>query len=273
MIFVSLFAFSASVHADEIEDMRIVSLTPSNTEILSELELLDDVVGVTTVDTYPEELEEMDIVRFDSMNLDVEELITLGPTHILTHEINLSTSEDILEQVSDTIDVEILVVEDSEDMDDIADSIMEIGEFLEVEDAAEELAEKFLERIDALSSESDLNEEVMVFVSLAPEVYTVGDETFISAALDVLGLKNSFNDSEGYPSVSREDILVKNPDYAINITGMDEEEFEAAILDLNLSNLKINDADQQCLVDPDLLSRPGVRVVEGLEAVRSCIDE
>ena len=273
LIILGGFVLSATAHADEKEDMRIVSLTPSNTEILYELELLDYVVGVTTVDTYPEELEAMDIVRFDSMNLDVEELLTLEPTHILTHEINMSTSEDILEQVSNTIDVEILVVEDSKEMDDIADSILEIGEFLEVGDAAEEMAEEFLEQVDAFASEDELNEEVMVFVSLQPEIYTVGDETFISAALEVLGLENSFDDTEGYPSVSKEDILVKNPDFAINITGMDEEEFEAAILDLNLSSLSINEASQQCLVDPDLLSRPGVRVVEGLEAVRSCIDE
>lgn len=273
LIILGGFVLSATAYADEKEDMRIVSLTPSNTEILYELELLDYVVGVTTVDTYPEELEAMDIVRFDSMNLDVEELLRLKPTHILTHEINISTSEDILEQVSNTIDVEILVVEDSKEMDDIADSILEIGEFLEVGDAAEEMAEEFLEQVDAFASEDELNEEVMVFVSLQPEIYTVGDETFISAALEVLGLENSFDDTEGYPSVSKEDILVKNPDFAINITGMDEEEFEAAILDLNLSSLSINEASQQCLVDPDLLSRPGVRVVEGLEAVRSCIDE
>src|SRR5699024_10832814 len=127
---VGCFTLSATAHADENEDMRIVSLMPSNTEVLYELELLDYVVGVTTVDSYPEELEEMAIVRFDSMNLDVEELITLEPTHILAHEINMSMSEDILEQVSDTIDVEILVVEDSEDIDGIAKSILEIGEFL-----------------------------------------------------------------------------------------------------------------------------------------------
>ncbi|HJE18829.1 helical backbone metal receptor [Aliicoccus persicus] len=270
---VGCFTLSATAHADENEDMRIVSLMPSNTEVLYELELLDYVVGVTTVDSYPEELEEMAIVRFDSMNLDVEELITLEPTHILAHEINMSMSEDILEQVSDTIDVEILVVEDSEDIDGIAKSILEIGEFLEVEDDAEELAEEFLARVDTLTFESERDAEVMVFVSLQPEIYTVGDETFISSALEVLGLENSFNDIEGYPSVSKEDILVKNPRYAINITGMDDMEFEDAVLDLNLSNLDINEASQQCTVDPDLLARPGVRVVEGIEAVRSCIDE
>lgn len=273
LVLVSFIAFGISVNAKEIDEMRIVSLTPSNTEIIYELGLLDQIVGVTTVDSYPEELEEMDIIRLDAMNLDVEALITLEPTHILTHEISLSTSEDILEQVSKSIDVEILVVEDSEDIEDIARSIEDVGEFLDVEDEAETVAEEFLEDVETLTIETDLEYEVMVFVSLTPEIYTVGDETFISSAIEVLGLGNSFNDTEGYPSVSKEDILVRNPDYAVNITGMDDADFEDAIDDLNLSQLNINDSLNQCTIDPDLLSRPGIRVIEGLETLVACMDE
>lgn len=272
IIIVGFIGLASSVEADE-NDMRIVSLLPSNTEILYELDLLDQVVGVTTVDFYPEELEDMDIMRFDAMNLDVEVLIELEPTHILTHEINMSTSEDILERASDTIDVEVLVLEDSEDMEDIAESIQDIGEFLDVKDEADDLAESFLDVIDSLADEDSLSNEVLVFVSLEPEIYTVGRETFIDNALKVIGLVNSFEDIEGYPTVSKEDILVRNPEYAINITGMDEEDFASAIEDLNISDVLINDVDNQCNIDPDTLARPTVRIVEGLEALRACIDD
>lgn len=255
------------------DSKRIVSLVPSGTELIYELGLLEQLVGVTTVDSYPEELEDMDLVKFDAMMLDVEALITLQPTHIVTHEMSLPMTEDILNQVSEAIDVEMLVIEDEKTLLDITESIEAVGEFLEAEDAAQKLVVEFLEDIEALSDAADKRAEVIVFVSLEPEIYTVGRGTFIDSALGEMGFDNVFDDIEGYKSISIEDILLRAPEYAVNITSMDEEAFEDALSSMNLRALNIQNSENQCTVDPDLLARAGIRIVEGLEAIEECISD
>lgn len=255
------------------DSKRIVSLVPSGTELIYELGLLEQLVGVTTVDSYPEELEDMDLVKFDAMMLDVEALITLQPTHIVTHEMSLPMTEDILNQVSEAIDVEMLVIEDEKTLLDITESIEAVGEFLEAEDAAQKLVVEFLEDIEALSDAADKRADVIVFVSLEPEIYTVGRGTFIDSALGEMGFDNVFDDIEGYKSISIEDILLRAPEYAVNITSMDEEAFEDALSSMNLRALNIQNSENQCTVDPDLLARAGIRIVEGLEAIEECISD
>lgn len=253
------------------DEKRIVSLVPSGTELIYELGLLEQLVGVTTVDFYPEELEDMDIMRFDVMMLDVEALLELQPTHIITHEMNASMTEEILKQVAASTDVEILVIEDEKTIEDIAESIKDVGVFLDEEDKSEVLSETFLDDIEALGEEVEGSHDVIVFVSLEPEIYTVGAETFIDSALELIGYKNVFDDIEGYKSISIEDILVRNPEYAINITSLDADAFNDALSSKNVTGLQIADTDYQCTIDPDVLARPGIRILEGLEAIEECI--
>ncbi len=264
-----IFLMNAGVAADD--EKRIVSLVPSGTELVYELGLLDELVGVTTVDSYPEDLEEMEVVRFDAMMLDVEALLELQPTHIITREMNVSMTEDILNQVALSTDVEILVIEDEKSLKDIAVTIEAVGEFLDVEDAADTLVEIFLEDVETIADADEDVHEVIVFVSLDPEIYTVGSDTFIDSALETMGYSNVFHDIEGYKSVSIEEILVRDPEYAINITSMDAATFNDALSSMNTSRLEIANEDNQCTLDPDLLARPGIRIIEGLEAIEACI--
>lgn len=273
LLFILLIGLSFNVATVDAKEMRIVSLMPSNTEIIYALDLLEQVVGVTTSDSYPEALEDMEVARLDVMMLDVETLITLEPTHIIAHEIIMTSTEDILEQVKKNIDVEILVVEDAIEVVDIAQSIESVGEFLNVEAASVELSEDFLESLDAIADAEALGKEVLVFVSMAPEIYTVGRETFIDSALEVLGLENTFHEIRGYRTIGKEDILMKNPDYAVNITSMDDSGFSESIEELRLTGLAINDVSKQCTIDPDLLARPSIRIIEGLKELSECLDE
>ncbi|MCY1028810.1 ABC transporter substrate-binding protein, partial [Mammaliicoccus sciuri] len=73
---------------DKKEYKRIVSLIPSNTEILYALGLGDKVVGVSTVDDYPKDVK--DKKQFDAFKLDTEALLKAKPDLILAHESNKS---------------------------------------------------------------------------------------------------------------------------------------------------------------------------------------
>lgn len=70
-----------------LEERRIVSLMPSNTEIIAELGLATSLVAVTTEVSHPESVVENDeIAKMNAFELDEEQLVELEPTHILGHE-------------------------------------------------------------------------------------------------------------------------------------------------------------------------------------------
>ena len=62
---------------------RIISLMPSNTEILYQLGLGDDIVGVSTVDDYPNDVKHKQ--KFDAMKLNKEQLLKAKPDLIVAH--------------------------------------------------------------------------------------------------------------------------------------------------------------------------------------------
>lgn len=74
---------------------RIVSLMPSNTEILYELGLGKYIVGVSTVDDYPKDVKKAK-KQFDALNLNKEELLKAKPDLILAHESQKATANKVL---------------------------------------------------------------------------------------------------------------------------------------------------------------------------------
>ena len=118
---------------------RIISLMPSNTEILYELGLGDDVIGVSTVDDYPKEVK--DKKQFDAMKLNKESLMKAKPDLILAHESQKATNDKVLKGLKDS-GVKIVYVKDAQSIDEMYESFMQIGKVTHKEKAAKNLLKK-----------------------------------------------------------------------------------------------------------------------------------
>ncbi|MCG1009610.1 ABC transporter substrate-binding protein [Salinicoccus sp. ID82-1] len=261
-----------------LENQRIVSLIPSNTEIAVEMGLEHRLVAVSTEDDYPESIvDNTDLMKLNAFELDEEALISLEPTHILAHESAESVYGDILDRVAEATESEVLVVDDAQSIEDIYTSITDIGEFLNEKTAAERLNESIERDINIQRSIfEDRAESIDAFVHISPqpELYTAGGNTFISDALSEIYIDNAFEDLEGYPAVSAEDVAERNPDTLISIVGMEDAALAESIENTpGFSELAISEAENQCNISPDLLSRPGPRIAEGLKAVGRCVYE
>ncbi|MFC3419132.1 ABC transporter substrate-binding protein [Salinicoccus hispanicus] len=261
-----------------LENQRIVSLIPSNTEIAVEMGLEHNLVAVTTEDDYPESIvDNTDLVRLNAFELDEETLVSLEPTHILAHESAGSVYGDILDRVSEATEAEVLVVDDAQSIEGIYRSITDIGEFLNEKTSAERLNESIERDINIQSSIfEDRGESIDAFIHISPqpELYTAGGNTFIADALSEIYINNTFEDLEGYPAVSAEDVVRHNPDKVISIMGMEDAALEESIENTpGFSELAISEPENQCNISPELLSRPGPRIAEGLKAVGRCIYE
>lgn len=258
------------------EEMRIISLMPSNTEIVAELGETDSLVGITTVDDYPENLSE-DLTRLDTFALDEEAMTALNPTHIISHASNHDANAEIITRAAESTGAEVLVVDDAEEIDEIYGTITDIGSFIEREETAKELSESLQQEVEEIRNQyggEETEDKTLILISTAPDIYTAGENTFIDDFLDTLNIDNAFEDVTGYPAVTSEDVIAREPEIVLSTLGISNEELTHALDEISgLKGAAITEEENQCTPDPNLISRPGPRFTEGLTAIAECVYE
>ncbi|AKL86304.1 ABC transporter substrate-binding protein [Bacillus atrophaeus] len=252
------------------EPKKIVSLMPSNTEITYALGLGDKVIGVTTNDTYPKEVKKVE--KVGDMNVNVEKVISLKPDLVLAYESAISSSADAMKQLKDA-GITVLTVNDAHSFQEVYQSIEMIGEATGAEDKADKLISSMksdLQEIkDKAKTISEKDEKtVFVEVSPAPEIYTTGKDTFMNEMLNVIHAKNAASGQTGWVQMTDEAIVKLNPDAIVTADGEKAADVEKrdgwnvinAVKHHNVYN-----------VDPDLVTRSGPRLIEGVEELAESI--
>lgn len=251
---------------------RIISLIPSNTEILYELGLGDKVVGVSTVDDYPKEVK--DKKQFDAMKLNKEALLKAKPDLILAHESQKSTDGKVLNGLKDS-GVKVVYVKDAQSIDEMYETFKQVGKVTGKEKEANALVKETKNNIKKVvnSVPKDAKSlKVFMEVSSEPEIYTAGKNTFFDDMLKQLKAKNSFSNLDGWQKVSKEAIIKKNPDVMISTMGISEKDYQQ-IIDKRGGFESLNAVQKGRIeaVNGDQISRPGPRIDDGLKALRDAI--
>ena len=252
---------------------RIVSLAPSNTEILFALGLDDRIAGVTDFCDYPEKAKLKQHVA-GYMTPDLEKLVMIGPDLVLAESIHEKTVLPALEKVG----LKVIVLS-SYTVDEIINNITLVGQVTGSSAAASQLTKQLSARINAVTSKTailpaDKRLRVMYVIWYDP-VWTMGGNTYIDDLITKAGGTNIFSkDFEKSRIVSPESIVNKNPQVVI-VTGM------ATSADSIAGNLKQQNWMQSTdaiknnrvykVSDANLIERPGPRIVDGLEEVANLL--
>ncbi|MFC1845879.1 ABC transporter substrate-binding protein [Chloroflexota bacterium] len=252
---------------------QIVSLAPSNTEILFALGLEDKIVGVTDYCDYPEAAKAKPRVSsYTTPNL--EKIVSLETDLILVESIHEKTVLPALENLGLNV-----IASSAESIDDVLEDIALIGKINGKSDTATELINSMTAKINAVRSKTDkLPEEqrprVLIVVWHQP-IWTMGGQTFINDMIWAAGGKNIFADDFDKSRIaSLESIITKNPDIiiisAMATTGntvynsiMKENRLKSTNAMINNHVYRISDAN--------LVERPGPRIVYGLDELSQLI--
>lgn len=252
---------------------RIVSLMPSNTEILYELGLGKDIVGVSTVDDYPKDVKKGK-KQFDTMNLNKEALLKVKPDLILAHESQKGTSKKVLDSLEKN-GVKVVYVKDAQSLDQTYETFKQIGKVTGREHEANELVDETkhnVEKVIKLVPRHHRSQSVFMEVSSKPEIYTAGKHTFFDDMLSQLDAKNSFSNIEGWKPVDKEGIIKKNPDILISTEGLSKSDYYKVIKKRDgFRQIKAVKNGRIETVNGDEISRPGPRIDEGLKQLRDAI--
>ncbi len=185
---------------------RIISLVPSQTELLHSLGLGDRVVGITKFCLYPDEWYRGKHRIGGTKDVILEKVAKLAPDLIIGNkEENKRGDIEMLEKEYPVWMSDIFNLEDSLKM------IQKVGELTGTSEPAEKLISEIQEEFDDLEKwvAANVKEQLSVaYVIWNDPSYCAGSNTFIDAMLEKCGLRNFVNE-ERYPEINKGN---KSPD-------------------------------------------------------------
>ncbi len=240
---------------------RIVSLAPSVTESLFAIGAGEQIVGVTLYCDFPEKAR--GIPRVGGMvNPNLEAIIALAPDLIVV-SMEGNTREDFGRLIALGIPV---FVTNPRTFQGISQSLLKLGMLTGHDAEASRLAASLTSRVDSIRKHDESSPvRVLLFVSLQP-LMVAGSGTFVDELLRFAGGLNIAAGISGtYPAYSREAVLTTNPEAIILTSDLlrADEALTAAFPEW--SGLQAVRQHRVYRIDPDILSRPGPRAVDGLE--------
>lgn len=252
---------------------RIVSLAPSNTEIIYALGLEDRLVGTTDYCDYPEGAKTKPRVA-SYIAPDMEKLVRIQPDLIIAEAVHEKTVLPALEKLGFTV-----IVTSAKSLDTILHDITLIGQINGKSKAASHLVANMTRRIEAVVSKTqNLTTEQrprVLYVVWHNPIWTMGRNTFTDDLIHKAGGVNVFaNDFEKSRVVSLEAVIAKNPQIII-VSGMGTTGdliYNSIIREQRLGSVDafVNNRIYK-ISDANIIERPGPRIVDGLEEVAKLI--
>jgi len=253
------------VKLEEVPE-RIISLAPSNTEILFALGLGDKVVGVSDYCNYPPEVQEKpSIGGFSTPN--IEELVSLSPDLILAGSIHEKRVIPQLEGKGLTV-----FALEPETIDEVLAAITLTGKVTGKEGEALRLVAEMQKRIKAVTDRTEgLSQEQKTrsfYVVWHDPLMTSGSGTLQDDLIAKAGGVNIAHDITGYGDISLEAVIVANPEVIIAGAGHGSGEdlsFQFIQKETRLREVAARINNRVYAIDADLASRGGPRIVDALE--------
>jgi iron complex transport system substrate-binding protein len=245
----------------------VISLAPSNTEILHAIGALDQIVARDDFANFPESVLELPSVGGSFGELNTELILSLAPDLVLAADI--TTPEQVSEL--EGLGLVVFMVPNPLSLDDLYENMRVVAELTGQLDGVEAIILDLQAQVAAVQAAlADVEERPLVFYELdatdpnAP--WTAGEGTFIDTLITMAGGQNlggAFSDP--WVQVSAEELIAQNPDiillgdaiWGVTVESVGERagwEGIAAVANEHIYPF-----------DDDLVSRPGPRMIQGLQ--------
>jgi iron complex transport system substrate-binding protein len=252
---------------------RIVSLAPSNTEIVCALGACDKLVGRDQFSDFPAEVTDVPVLS-DGFNPNYEEIVAADPDLILVAAIS---APDVISRL-DELDLPAMVVGvETSSFDSVKEDIRLVAQTL----GAEEQATKVVEAIDTkynnvLETVAAATTTPRVFWELdatdPAKPYTVGPNTFVNEIINLAGGENiAASASSPYVQINAEEVIAADPEVIILSDAAYGVSPESVGQRPGWDVITAVQNDQVHPIDDNLVSRPGPRIADGLEAAAKII--
>jgi len=255
---------------------RIISLAPSNTEIVCALDACDRLVGVTDFDDYPAEVVDLPKIVLQTQ-VDLELLVAAEPDLVLAAGNELTPSS-VIAQIED-LGVPVIVLY-PESLEEIYTDIEMVAGVLDQGARADSLIDDMrrgVAAVEAAVEGSDRPRTLYEVFHSEGTTYTAGEGSFLASLMELAGATPVTGDAEGV--MEAEDLVAEDPQLILLGTASYDPSMATSAAALAVvaarpgwSDLSaVRDANVVPYLDDIVTTRPGPRIVEGLEALARAI--
>lgn len=256
--------FGNEVTFDEAPE-KIISVAPSNTEVLFALGLGEKVVGVTEYCNYPEEATTKEKVG-GYAGPNTEAILDLEPDVVFGEFI-----PDDVKLLLEGAGVKVFGLS-AVSIEDVYNNINTIGQVTNTNENSQKIIDQMKEKKQEVIDTISQVEKKSVFVDIGG-FYSAGPNSFMNDMLSIINVENIAGDAEtAWPQLNIEQIIEKNPQVYISLYTSAEdikaiEGFQAidAVANDNIYVLPFG------TVENDIIQRPGPRCIDGLEVLAKTI--
>ena len=244
---------------------RIISLAPSNTEILYALNLEDTIVGVTEYCNYPPEAKAKPVIGGFSTP-DLEKLIAASPDLVLATSMHQKKVIPRLQELG----IPVLTL-DPKSLDGILESISLVGTVTGKEKEASRVVAEMRTKIKSVTYKTDnlllTQKPRVLFITWYNPFMAAGLGTIQDELIRKAGGVNIAQNLYGQASISLEAVVTANPEVIIAGVGMGtggDAPLQFARTEPRLTNTDAVRHNRVYAIDVDLAGRSGPRITDAL---------
>lgn len=247
------------------EDVRIVSLAPNLTEILFELGVGEQVVGVTKYFTDSSREQQIEEIG-DFFNPNLEKIVSLKPSLVIAEHWPSSRTVPRLREFG----LPVLETISPTSLEEIYQIIREVGKVVDRSQPAEALIQSMKKRLRVVKERAvQLSDRPSIYIEVDLPTWTIGKRSFITEAFHLCGARNLFDDVDKRAlQASKETIIDRNPDIILTYT------VSASLISQRPGWDQIKAVQNGRILDDfdrDLLSHGNHRLIEGMEKFQARI--
>ena len=211
LIILALFVSMCSNQTQENDEIKIISLSTTHTEIIQSLGAENTLVGV---DAFSEVDFPVEVI--DAYTVTAEELVPLNPdVVIIAFDFN-----GIVEGL-EAEEINYVLLPPARNLDDVYAQITNIGEMVNKKSEASSTIRDMKLEINRIINNSNY-QDITVYheIGYSYGIYSVNSESLIGEIYNLLGVTNIANSEEdpygsGYPALSEEMVIESNPDFIV----------------------------------------------------------
>jgi iron complex transport system substrate-binding protein len=254
--------------------LRLISICPSNTELVAYLGLTKSLIGVDDYSDWPVEINGLPRLGPD-LDIDMDKLEELKPELVLA-----SLSVPGMERNIDELEkrkIPYVIVPNPQTLQEVGDCLLFVGKATNMNDKASEVYEKFTHKIqsyDTLSQQVDTLKTIY-WEWWAKPVFTPGSKNWLTEISRLAGGRNIFEDKDAESvQTDWEEIKSRNPDNICVVwVGVQKKMVNPKVILKRPGWEQLNAIKNNRLyiLDEPLFCRPSPRLLNGLAKIASLL--
>ncbi len=250
----------------------IISMAPSNTEMLFAIGAGSQLIGRDDVSDYPPEALEIESIGSTYGELNTEAILALNPDAILAADLTPPEQIETLEN----LDLVVFQVRNPDEFSDLFEILGDLGRMTGHTQEADALVAQLRERTEKVSSTVADADRVPVFYEVdgsdAVAPWTTGSATFQDVLIQTAGGENIAGELEGWGQLSIEEIVTRDPHVIFYAAGpWIPTTVESLSARACWSDIRAVVDGNVVAIDTNWVDRPGPRLVDALEAMAKSI--